>query len=434
MSDDRPFPTSRPVARRVLVISLVLAALATVVGLVWLWPDSDLADKLPQNAFVAPGVTFEKARVVSVRPPCEESGPGAESGSGVAPEGVNADKVCGTIAVTLLTGDRRGERADIRVAPEVSASGLDAGDRLEVMQLPPSAGGGSPFSFFSVDRDTPLGWLAVIFVVVVALVARARGVLALVGLAFGGYVLVAFMLPALLDGKPGLGVAVVGGSTIMFVVLYLAHGLSIRTSAALAGTLIGVAITAIIGLLAIDQNRLSGISDETGAMLSGYVADLDFQGLLTCAVIIAGLGILNDVTITQSSSVWELRSAAPTLSRWQLFSSAMRIGRDHIASTIYTIVFAYAGAALSVLLLLYFYERPIMSLMSSEQIAEEIVRTLASGIGLVLAVPVTTAIAALTVADAGPQAELQGELQAEPLPTSGRDSDQGSSGAPRSGD
>jgi len=123
------------------------------------------------------------------------------------------------------------------------------------------------------------------------------------------------------------------------------------------------------------------------------VPQVDFQGLLTCAIIIAGLGVLNDVTITQSSSVWELRAVAPELSRRQLFSRAMRIGRDHIASTIYTIVFAYVGASLSVVLLLYVYDQPMVSLLSLEDIATEVVRTLCSGIGLVLAVPLTTAIA-----------------------------------------
>jgi uncharacterized membrane protein len=193
-------------------------------------------------------------------------------------------------------------------------------------------------------------------------------------------------------------VAVVGSAAIMYVVLYLAHGVSIRTSAALAGTLAGVGISALIALGAVHQARLSGISDESGALLSGFVRDMNFQGLLTCAVIVAGLGVLNDVTITQASAVWELRGAGPELTRRDLFGRAMRIGRDHIASTIYTIVFAYAGAALSVLLLLYFYERPILSLISTEEIAEELVRTLSSGIGLVLAVPITTAIATLTVA------------------------------------
>jgi len=115
-------------------------------------------------------------------------------------------------------------------------------------------------------------------------------------------------------------------------------------------------------------------------------------------VIVAGLGVLNDVTITQASAVWELRAASPTMSPAALFAAGMRIGRDHIASTIYTIVFAYAGTAMALLLLLSLYHRPLLELIGDEGIAEEVVRTLSSAIGLVLAVPVTTAIAVLATA------------------------------------
>jgi uncharacterized membrane protein len=163
-----------------------------------------------------------------------------------------------------------------------------------------------------------------------------------------------------------------------------------------------------VGLLAVHGASLSGSGSEDTALLSAFAGSVSFRGLLTCALVIAGLGVLNDVTITQASSVWELREAGPQLSRRSLFTSAMRIGRDHIASTIYTIVFAYAGSALAVLLLLSLYDRPVLDLLSSESIAEEIVRTLASGIGLVLAVPVTTAIAAMTVA--GPTARRAQEV------------------------
>ncbi len=245
-----------------------------------------------------------------------------------------------------------------------------------------------------------------LFVVVVGLIARWRGLLALVGLAFGGLVLVKFMLPALVGGESGLVVALVGCSAIMFVVLYLAHGLSVRTSTALAGTLFGVGITAGLGVLAVDGARLSGVADDEGATLAAFIQTMDPKDLLTCAIIVAGLGVLNDVTITQSSAVWELRAAAPRLGRRELFHSGMRIGRDHIASTIYTIVFAYAGAALPVLLLLFLYERPVLDMLQTESISEEIVRTLASAIGLVLAVPVTTLIAALTVGSAKAPAAL----------------------------
>jgi len=284
------------------------------------------------------------------------------------------------------------------VAPETSRSGLAEGDRVELQRTPGTKDAPPSYSFFSVDRATPIWWLVGLFLLVVTAVARVRGLLAVVGLGVGALVLVKFMLPALLTGESGLGVALAGSTAIMYVVLYLAHGVSIRTSAALAGTLVGIAITAVIGLVAVHTQRLTGVSDESGALLSSFVGDVSFRGLLTCAVIIAGLGVLNDVTITQASSVWELRAASPAASHRELFTSAMRIGRDHIASTIYTIVFAYAGTALTVLLLLFVYDRSFLAMLSTEDIAEELTRTLASAIGLVLAVPATTAIAVATVA------------------------------------
>jgi uncharacterized membrane protein len=239
------------------------------------------------------------------------------------------------------------------------------------------------------------------FVVVVVLVAGRRGIMAVLGLVVSAATLYWFLLPALLSGSNGLAVACVSASAIMFVVLYSTHGWSLRTSTALAGTLVGIALTAGIGTVVIDGAHLTGIPDETGSMLSSFAGGgLDFQGLLACGLVLAGLGVLNDVTITQASSVWELRAAAPQAPRRQVFAGAMRIGRDHIASTIYTIVFVYAGAALVVLMLLYVYDRPPLDLVSSELLGEEIVRTFASAIGLVLAVPVTTAIAALI---AGPR-------------------------------
>jgi len=194
-----------------------------------------------------------------------------------------------------------------------------------------------------------------------------------------------------------------------------------RTSTALAGTLVGIGLTALIGTLAIGDALLTGISDETGGMLSSFAGGgLDFQGLLACSVVLAGLGVLNDVTITQSSSVWELRAAAPDASRRQVFRSAMRIGRDHIASTIYTIVFAYAGAALVVLMLLYVYDRPLLDLVSNESLAEEIVRTFTSAIGLILAVPITTAIAAVIAGPVSQEEHASPAPEPEPVPASHR--------------
>ena len=212
--------------------------------------------------------------------------------------------------------------------------------------------------------------------VVVIAVAGWKGVRGLIGLGVAGAIFFGFMLPALATGRPAVAVALVGGSAIMFAVLYLAHGISMRTTSAFVGTLVSLLATAGLGALGVWAARLSGLSTDETIALAGQSEGLSFTALLTCSLVIAGLGVLNDTTITQASAVWELRAAGPHLSRWDLFTAGMRIGRDHIASTIYTIVFAYAGAALSTLVLLSLYSQPLDLLLSTEPFAEEIVRTL----------------------------------------------------------
>jgi uncharacterized membrane protein len=374
--------TSGPVTR-ILLVGLALAALATVVGLVVLWPSGDR----PASPYAAEGVTYPRAEVLSVGEPCPVVTPGT---GGDLPES------CDEVSVRV---DDRGVEATVTVPPGTLEGSLAVGDQVRLAALPQE--GGTQYAWVGADRTTPIAVMTAAFVLIVGLIARLRGLLALLGLVVAGGVVGLFMLPALLTGEPGLLVALVGSSAIMFVVLYLAHGVSVRTSTALAGTLFGLLVTAALGLLAIDAARLTGLGDESALQLRVHATELDFRGLLTCAVIVAGLGVLNDVTITQSSAVWELRDAAPELSRARIFSSGMRIGRDHIASTIYTIVFAYAGTALAALLLIALYDRPLLDVLN-EIISEEIIRTLASAIGLVLAVPVTTAIAVATVAPAVP--------------------------------
>jgi len=382
-------------ARIVLLAALGVSLLLTLVGLVVWFPPGDAVERAAREGgeatqFAAPGVTFPSGEITSVGPRCP--GQGLPDGSG-----------CSTLQVQV---DGEDGPVEFSVPPEVLDSGLSEGDTVQLLRRPPAAddtSGAASYSFFGIDRDGTLRWLAVFFVVVVLAIARWRGLFSLLGLAFGGAVVWWWMLPALLDGSPGVGVALTSAAAIMFVVLYTTHGFSLRTSTALAGTLVGIVLTAGLGVLAISDAHLTGISDESGAIIATFAA-LDFQALLGCALVIAGLGVLNDVTITQASAVWELRAASPGASRAEVFASAMRIGRDHIASTIYTIVFAYVGTALILLMLLKVYDRPLLELLSTEQLAEEVVRTLVTSIGLVLAVPITTGLAALVAAPRGDDA------------------------------
>ncbi|HEX3929530.1 MAG TPA: YibE/F family protein [Nocardioides sp.] len=378
--------------RVVLLGFLALAALLTVVGVIALWPGHGPVDRARAEApYAAPGVTTPNAEVLSVGPACPAGG-----------SRTKAPKGCDMVEVKILDGAGKGQQASVRVPTEVTTSGIGRGDHLELLRQPAQDGQPVTYAYSTVRRAMPLLWLALVFVVIVLLVAGRRGAMAVVGLVISAATLYWFLFPALLSGKPGLAVACVSASAIMFVVLYSTHGVSLRTSTALAGTLVGIGLTALVGTVVIGSAHLTGIADETGGTLSTFAgSSLSFQGLLACSMVLAGLGVLNDVTITQASSVWELRAAAPGSSRREVFTGAMRIGRDHIASTIYTIVFAYAGSALVLLMLLYIYDRPILDLASTESLAEEVARTFTSAIGLVLAVPVTTAIAALI---AGPRA------------------------------
>jgi uncharacterized membrane protein len=355
--------------RAVLALCLLPAVVLTVIGLVALWPSAQ--DRVERVPTAAAGASFVRADVVRVLP---------DSG--------------------LLEVDVAGSAAPgpqmAYAPPEVFASGVAAGDPVRLLSI---EGSGATVDFVWVDhvRDVPIALLAVAYAVLVVLVARWKGFAAMAGLVLSFAVIAGFTLPALLAGKPALPVALVTASLALFVTLYLAHGLNARTTTALLGTLLGLALTATLASWATGAAFLTGLSGEEGMVLQDIAGTLDLRGVVLCGIVLAGLGVLNDVTITQASAVWELRALAPHLSAVELFRRGMRIGRDHIASTVYTIAFAYVGAALPLMLLISLYDQPLGQTLTAGEIAEEVVRTLVGSIGLVAAIPLTTAIAALVV-------------------------------------
>jgi uncharacterized membrane protein len=366
---------ARP-ARMALVSFLIAVAVAVVAGAAILLATK--SDAHPSSPYATPGVTFPKATVVSIGGDCPGGG-------------------CRTVTMKIDEGVDKGQTTTVQVPSYVVNGGLRAGDHVSLQRNPGGGASQTSYSWWdNIDRSNAMWLLVALFVVAVLLVARLRGFLAMVGLCLAALVVLKFMLPALLGGQDGLAVALVGSAAIMYVVLYLAHGWSLRTSTALAGTLVGTLLVAGLGWVASGMARLSGASDDNAIALNSLI-HIDLRGVAICGLILVSLGLLNDVTVTQASAVWELRAAAPEASRGELFGRGMRIGRDHIASTIYTIVFAYTGTALMLLLLAAVYSRPYTQLLSTDAVAEDVVRTLAAAIGLVLAVPVTTAIAVAVV-------------------------------------
>ncbi len=372
-----------------MLFVLVPVGLATLVGLVVLWPGDEptRAEQAVEQALPA-GTTFPDARVVSVE---------------VAPDCVPPQPCTGTAVVEVLEGAGEGDFQQVELPPEVVGAGIEEGDGL-VLSRDAGADGGPSYSFFDYERDLPLTALAVAFALCVAVVARLRGIASLVGLVFAFFILLTFVLPGILSERSPTLVTLVGASAIMFVVLYLAHGFSARTTTALIGTLFGLTLVAVLGSGAVAPPRLIGLTTEETVTLSTYDPTLDFSGLVLAGVVVAGLGVLNDVTITQASAIWQLREASPETTWRELYKRGMVIGRDHIASTVYTLVFAYAGAALPLLILFDLYPRPWSVTIASSAVAEEVIRTLVGSIALVLAVPVTTAVGAFFATAAGTRA------------------------------
>ena len=371
---------SRRALGSVLILIVLGIAAAAIVGMIALWPDSEDVPR-GENPYAGEGVSTVDGEVVRVESfNCNSGGEGPDQ----------QPSVPGDCAKVTATTD--GDQAEFNLDPGRSRAGIEVGDDVRMIRIQPP--GQSPsYEFLDFRRGLPLTALALTFALLVVLVARWRGLFALVGIGVTLLALTKFMLPAMLAGESPLPVAVVGSTAIMIAVLYLAHGVSIRTTSALFGTLAGIGLTALVGLVGTGWTNLNGIGTEDDQTLVATVPALDLSGVVAATMVIAGLGVLNDVTVTQASAVWELRSSRPAADRLAVFASAMRIGRDHIASSVYTLVFAYAGSAMTVLLLITAYQRGLTDVATTEEVGQEIVRTLVGAIGLVLAVPITTALA-----------------------------------------
>lgn len=205
----------------------------------------------------------------------------------------------------------------------------------------------------------------------------------------------AFVVPAVLAGESPLLVAIVGSAAIMLVALYLSHGLSSRTTVAVLGTTASLGLIGVLAYVVVVASRFSGLGTEETSALSGLASGIDLRGLLLAGIIIGSLGVLDDVTVTQTSAVWEIARANPSLPARAIYRAGNRIGRDHVASTVNTLVLAYAGASLPLLLLFTLSSAETSNVLTSELIAQEVVRALVGGIGIVAAVPMTTALATM---------------------------------------
>ncbi|WP_406158837.1 YibE/F family protein [Streptomyces canus] len=404
--------------RKVIAAILIPFGVAVVVGLAVLWPGGAPAHERTGVGFDRQTQQATVSKVVSVS--CKSVNASGETPTGdtSTAEGSSAAQqahgTCKKATVRVDTGNDKGRTFTEIVQPDQPRQ-LHEGQKV-VVAYEPSAPRDLQYSVADVNRRLPMGLLAGIFALAVVIVGRLRGVMALVALAISFLLLNFFVLPAILQGSNPLLVAVVGSSAIMLIALYMCHGLSARTSVAVLGTLISLILTGILGSQFIGWAALTGNTDDNTGLIHGLYPSIDMSGLLLAGVIIGSLGVLDDVTVTQTSAVWELHEANPTMGWRGLYRAGIRIGRDHIASVVNTLVLAYAGAALPLLLLFSIAQSSVGTVANSELVAEEIVRTLVGSIGLVASVPVTTVLAALVVSADRPEAVSAGAGTPVPVP------------------
>ncbi|MEJ7875361.1 MAG: YibE/F family protein [Solirubrobacterales bacterium] len=315
---------------------------------------------------------------------------------------------CTTAQATLASGPDEGTTVDLLVGFGPLVPDLEVGDgvRLAVAVVPEGAPGepsDPQYNLTDLERGGPMLWLALIFAAMVIFFGRLRGALSLLGLAASLLVVVLFIVPAILEGRPPLTIAIIGSMAVMLLTISLAHGLGPKSLAAMLGTTLSLAVVALLALLFVDLTHLTGLAGDESALVQLGGSDISFRGLLLAGMVIGALGVLDDVTVSQASTVLALRSANPGLRFAELYRRAIDVGRDHVSATVNTLVLAYVGTSLPVLLIFGSGEIGALEAINVELVAQEIVATLVGSIGLIAAVPVTTALAAVMATRIAPE-------------------------------
>jgi len=377
-------------AGRGFALAAGLVAVVTAIGLLVLWPD----EVDPKLGEVFGGET-QVAEVVRT----EE----------FACEGALTD-TCQNVTVELQGGEQDGVETTIRdlgAAGGPIPPGLEVGTEVRVSPVAPLPGTNDPTEYTITDfeRRSPMLWLAIAFAALVVLFGRLRGTLSLIGLVISLGIVLVFIVPAILDGEDPLWVAIFGALAVMLVTIALAHGINPKSIAAILGTTASLALVALLAKIFTEATNLTGLSSEEAGTLvfNGVVSQPSLEGLLLAGMVIGALGVLDDVTVSQASTVIALRSANPELGFTELYSRAIEVGRDHVSATVNTLVLAYVGAALPVLLVLTSSEVGLIEGINLELVSKEVVAMLVGSIGLIAAVPLTTGLTAALAVRADPR-------------------------------
>lgn len=381
-----------------LVTAIGTALVAMLIGLVLLWPSSATSEHTSEEfestyALNHPQVegTVEKTDHSACQ--SEQTGLAFDTPP-LIPEKEEVD--CDRALVKITSGEDEGKMTQLVTYGNAGDPELQPGDNIVLSKATDPTGSVS-YAFADYQRSNSLLLWGVVIAIVIIAFAAWHGVRAIIGLGLSLGIVFSFLIPALIAGTNPLWVALAACTAIILLAVPLVHGVNWKSASAVGGSLTALAIAAFLAWAAIDSSQLQGYSSEDNLKLLLYMPNVSILGVLLCGFVVGALGSLADVAIAQASTITELHESDPAASPLELFLSAMRVGRDHIASMVYTLILTYTGAALPLLLLITAAERPAGQILSSDLVATELLRSGVGAMALTLAVPITTLIAAFTV-------------------------------------
>lgn len=375
--------------KRPLVISILLILTLFILGVVWGVPYFFTNPEIEQSdgGF---GSSVSKAEVIEI----------LEQGEIQLGEVTQTYQV---LQVKMLDGDYAGVPMTVeygKYAQRPNATLLQPGDKIFVtIDVRPDR---VVFAYFTDhDRSNSLWVLFGLFTLSILWLARSKGLRSLIALGVSFWLIVGYIIPHILAGEDPIQVSLIGSALLLISTLYLTYGWNIKTHSAVISILLALFFTGVLSVIFVNSAKLSGFGDENAMFLIQISSSvINLQGLLLGGMIIGSLGVLDDLVTSQVASAFELSHADPSSSIRKVFTSAMRIGQDHVAATVNTLVLAYTGASLPLLLLFALGKSDLSYLINVEFVSAEIVRALVGSIGLILAVPISSFISAYAAKNA----------------------------------
>lgn len=314
--------------------------------------------------------------------------------TGIVTQIVKSDNKYQLLEVAITKGERKNELI------YVENGGLDISDYQPyknndklLISYSKDFDGNDIYLIADYLRQEKLILLFIIFIVISILVTGIKGAGSLLGMFLSFLIIFKILLPLIIKGYNPVLVAIGSSTLIIPINFYLSHGFNKKTHVSILGTVISLMVTGLLATVFINESKMTGFSTEEAGFLFFEKSEISMIGILLAGIIIGTLGVLDDVTVSQSAIVFQIKNLDNKIKFKDLYFKAMKIGKDHIASMINTLVLVYAGASMPLLLLFINNPRPFSEIINYELIAEEIIRTLIGSIGLVLAIPITTILA-----------------------------------------